>query len=41
MNQLVEEGPGHVEGGLFAWLVEQARGLANAGVVPWAPVLGE
>ena len=41
VNLLVAEGPGHCEGGLFTWLLEQARGLANAGVIPWAPVLGE
>ena len=39
VNQLVEEGPGHVEGGLFHWLKEQARGLAFAGKLRWAPVL--
>ena len=39
VNQLVEEGPWHVEGGLFHWLKEQARGMAFAGKLPWAPVL--
>ena len=39
VNQLVEEGPWHVEGGLFRWLQEQARGMAFAGKLPWSPVL--
>ena len=39
VNQLVEEGPWHVEGGLFRWLLEQARGMAFAGKLPWSPVL--
>ena len=41
VNLLAAEGPGHCEGGLFTWLLEQARGLAHAGVIAWAPVLGE
>ena len=38
-NLLAAEGPGHCEGGLFTWLVEQSRGLVHAGVLEWASVL--
>ena len=40
-NLVAAEEPGHCEGGFFAWLVEQSRGLVHAGVLAWAPVLGE
>ena len=38
-NLVAAEGPGHCEGGFFAWLVEQSRGLVHAGVLEWASVL--
>ena len=32
-NLLAAEGPGHCEGGLYGWMLEQAKGLLTAGVL--------